>query len=601
MASEKKQILDIYHKRIDDFNASQVDLSKKIRIISFIRLMVFIIGSGLVIYYANVNPNGIIYTLAISIIAFLFLVKQHDKLIKKKNHFKLLANINKEEIAYHEGRWTSFDAGNEFLKKPSLHAKDLDIFGQDSLFQKINRTSTLAGKNRLAHWFRYPKQRIEDILERQAGVEEIKSDLDFRQEFRAIGLSSEDTRGDYSRMIRWMKEKPWISNKKSFKYALYAIPAINISLTVIASFGIIPWSFCGASIILTLVYLAPLQKKINKSYLLLSKRASILVKYVELLKTVENKEFKSNVLNILQKEMTEDGVKAWQHIDDLTKILQKLDQRLNMLVGVLLNIYLLWDIRMLKQVEVWKQDNMDDLIIWFNNIGIFDAYCSIANLAYNEPNWIFPEPKSDQLLNAKELRHPMMNFEDCIPNDIQINSRPFFQVVTGANMAGKSTWLRTVGSNLLLAMMGSVVNAKEYSFSPVNIATSLHTTDSLMKNESYFYSELKRLREIINWLHDGKPVFVLLDEILKGTNSGDKETGSIALLKQLIDLKAFGIIATHDLNLAKIADKYKEYTDNRRFEADIIDDKLYFDYLIKEGIAQNFNATFLMKKMGITV
>jgi DNA mismatch repair ATPase MutS len=194
-----------------------------------------------------------------------------------------------------------------------------------------------------------------------------------------------------------------------------------------------------------------------------------------------------------------------------------------------------------------------------------------------------------------------MNYNQCVPNDIKISNIPFFQVVTGANMAGKSTWLRTVGTNLLLAMMGSVVNAKAFKFAPVNIATSLHTADSLMKNESYFYSELLRLQEIINLMHEGKPVFVLLDEILKGTNSGDKEAGSIALLKQLIDLKSYGIIATHDLNLAKITDQYQQFTENCRFEAEIIDDKLFFDYKIKEGVAQNFNATFLMKKMGITL
>ena len=298
--------------------------------------------------------------------------------------------------------------------------------------------------------------------------------------------------------------------------------------------------------------------------------------------------------------MSGDQKKAYEHISDLVKNLQALDQRLNMLVGILLNVYLVWDIRHLVKIENWKKENAEEMIIWFNNIGIMDAYCSLANVAFNESEWIFPALSDDKLLIGKNLRHPLMDYKSCVPNDIEILKQPHFKIITGANMAGKSTYLRTVGANLLLAMTGSVVNATAFEFVPTKLATSLRTSDSLMKNESYFYAELKRLQTIIQLIEKGENVFVLLDEILKGTNSKDKELGSIALLEQLIKLKAYGIIATHDLNLAKISESFSDNTENLRFEAEITNDLLIFDYKIKPGVAQNLNATFLMKKMGIT-
>jgi hypothetical protein len=601
MAQTKNQIKNIYQERIGNYKQKQEKLKVVINRVSWSRLSVLILGGLLAWYLSRFNGNWIIYILSLSLITFLILVKYHDKLLKKQTFNSLLIRINREELAYLDDRWTSFDSGEEFKKRYAMHTADLDVFGDDSLFQKISRSSTLSGKNELAQWFLNPLLDINSIEERQEAILELKDDLDFRQQFRATGMSGEEFRGDYVRMIRWMKEKPWISSNTFLLITRQAIPAINILLTILATGSIVPWSAVGIALVLTLGFLAPFQKRINKSYLLLNRRAKLLLKYVEMLRLMEDKNFTSHCLVQLQKDMLTQDKKAWENIHVLAKLLQRMDQRLNMIMGILLNVYLLWDIRILYRVEKWKKQHQEHMITWFHTIGKMDAFCSLANLAYNEPHWIVPKPSHEILYEGVEMRHPLMANESCIPNSISIDKKPYFFIVTGANMAGKSTWLRTLGSNLLLARMGAVVHAKSMHFKPARIATSLRTNDSLMKNESYFYSELKRLKEIITMLQNGDPVFVLLDEILKGTNSGDKEAGSIALLKQLIDLKAYGIIATHDLNLAKISDQYKEFTCNQRFEAEIIEDKLFFDYQLKEGVAQNFNATFLMKKMGITL
>ena len=601
MRRTRQEAKAIYQQRLQDFNTKQEKLKKAILRVSWSRFLVFLLGGLLAWFLNHFDGNWLIYTLAITLISFLVLVRYHDRLLRKQKFYTQLVRINKEELSYLANRWNNFDPGEEFLKKKSLHTVDLDVFGPDSLFQKINRTSTLSGKNRLAHWFRFPKSHKEHILQRQEAVKELTNELDYRQKFRAIGLSGEEFRGDYVRMIRWMKEKTWVSNSTYLKSLRFFIPVMNFTLSMLAILQILPWSLPGLSLLVTLALLAPLQKQINKRYLLLNRRAKLLLKYVELLRLIEDKDFKTEQLVLLQKDMRQGERKAWENIQQLAKLLQQMDQRLNMIMGILLNVFLMWDIRILFQVEQWKKKHMEDMVIWFNNIGIFDAYNSLANLAFNEAEWIFPEPVDDTLYEAEGLRHPLMKTEECVPNSIAISKKPHFVVITGANMAGKSTWLRTLGSNLMLAMMGAVVPANKMRFQPAKIATSLRTTDSLMKNESYFYSELKRLKEIIELLKEGKAVFVLLDEILKGTNSGDKEAGSIALLKQLISLKAFGIIATHDLNLAKVSEQYRDYILNQRFEAEIIDNKLFFDYQLKNGVAQNFNATFLMKKMGITL
>lgn len=231
-----------------------------------------------------------------------------------------------------------------------------------------------------------------------------------------------------------------------------------------------------------------------------------------------------------------------------------------------------------------------------------DALCSLAAFAYNHPDYTWPIPTERPFtLCAERLGHPLIHRDRCVRNDICMEKRPCFMIITGANMAGKSTYLRTVGVNYLLACMGAPVCANRMTFYPAHMVTSLRTTDSLNDNESYFFAELKRLQEIINRLNTGEELFIILDEILKGTNSVDKQKGSLSLIKQFIHLKTNGIIATHDLQLGSLSNLYPDNIRNYRFEATIANNELTYSYRMQEGVAQNMNACFLMKKMGIFV
>lgn len=297
-----------------------------------------------------------------------------------------------------------------------------------------------------------------------------------------------------------------------------------------------------------------------------------------------------------------DSAKASEAIAQLSKAMNALNQRNNMLAYIILNGFLFWEIRQVMRIEEWKEKYAQNLPEWLEAIGETDALCSLANFAYNHPDYTYPDAVSQPFtLCAKRMGHPLIHRDRCVRNDIHIEKRPYFIIITGANMAGKSTYLRTIGVNYLLACIGSPVCADEMTFYPAHLVTSLRTTDSLNDNESYFFAELKRLKEIIERLNQGEELFIILDEILKGTNSVDKQKGSLSLIKQFIQLHANGIIATHDLQLGTLEQLYPENISNYCFEASIENNELTFSYKMQKGIAKNMNACFLMKKMGIYI
>ena len=310
----------------------------------------------------------------------------------------------------------------------------------------------------------------------------------------------------------------------------------------------------------------------------------------------------SHILQELKTDLTSQNQTASQAVRQLSKLMNALDQRSNLLMSTILNGLIFWELRQVMRIEKWKEIHASDLPRWIETIGEIDAYCSLATFAYNHPDYIYPTIAAQSFnIQAEALGHPLMDRNQCVRNGIDIEKRPFFIIITGANMAGKSTYLRTVGVNYLLACIGAPVWAKQMKIYPARLVTSLRTSDSLADNESYFFAELKRLKLIIDKLEAGEELFIILDEILKGTNSMDKQKGSFALIKQFMHMNANGIIATHDLLLGTLIESFPQNIRNYCFEADITNNELTFSYQMRNGVAQNMNACFLMKKMGIAV
>jgi len=342
-------------------------------------------------------------------------------------------------------------------------------------------------------------------------------------------------------------------------------------------------------------------RKVNAYHLSMGKIINSIRKYGKLLERIESVDWDSEKMKALKESLKFNEKSAGERVAELSRLIEMLDSRSNMLLGVIFNLWFYWDFQFVTRIEDWREESKENFEEWIRVIGEIEVLNSLANFAYNNPEYIYPEPvKGMSIIKASEAGHPLIQKEERVLNDFELGQDYKFMLITGANMAGKSTFLRTIGVNHILSLLGSVVVAKSYQFEPVYLYTSMRTTDSLQKHESYFYTELKRLKLIIDQIKSGKKVFIILDEILKGTNSKDKESGSRKFIENLIKLKSMGIFATHDLSLTNMEENYPDFVANYCFEVEFGEVDLIFDYKLRSGVCKNMNATFLMDKMGIT-
>ncbi len=532
---------------------------------------------------------------------FVFIVFLHSRVLEKKKHQEALIKINQNELSALGGNYSLFENGAEFGDPAHPYTTDLDIFGPESLFQYLNRTSTQNGRERLAAILQNPCLQQERILENQKAVGELKNETDWRQDFQSIGMIYDDRKVDKEKILKWIQLPPLFENMM-FSFFLIFLPTLTLLMIILLSAGLI-----GAKAFILYVLLIPLgipslfAKKIMDRYKQVSRTSEMLTKFSLLIRKIESLSVKSEKLNKFKQNLICKNQTASNSLKTLSSILTALDNRTNPVFWIFLNGLLQWDFLQMRRLENWQKLHQNEIEKWFGVIAETDMLNCLANFYYNHPEAHFPEILSDErLLNAENMGHPLIPREFRVNNPLTTGKGQFL-IVTGANMAGKSTYLRTAGVNLILAMCGAPVCADVFRFKPVALYTSLRTNDSLQKNESYFYSELKRLKAIIDELKTGRELFIILDEILKGTNSKDKHAGSEALLKQLLHFGASGIVATHDVSLGDLQEIFPDKIVNRCFEVDIAGDKLSFDYKLRNGISKNMNATLLMREMGITV
>jgi DNA mismatch repair ATPase MutS len=598
----KQNRIENYQTRIEKYTQEAQKIRQRVYFMGFVRLIEFLTGISLVIilFESKLYTSGNLVIVGFGFL-FLYLVKIHASLKEKKQHIDNLVQINQKEAEALQGNISAFDTGKELMSIEHPYEYDLDILGEKSLFQFLNRTCSALGKYTLADWLKYPQKDKEEILARQAAIQELKDKIDWRQNLGALASLADEKQAEKDNILAWLKEPPILLKNKIYPVLLLALPLITLALTGLAIFGFIPVNILFLFSLINLVIVALHSGNFVKQASQISLRAKFLKKYSRLLEAIEKETFASAKLQSLQKQLVHDHKTASQHLKTLSGIINNIEQGAS-LVGVIFNSLFLWNLQFLFRLEKWQANLQDDIDHWFASVGEIDALASLANLHYNYPEYAFPQVSDKQyVLKADELGHPLLKPEIRVNNPIDLSDLGQLMLITGANMAGKSTYLRTVGVNLVLAMTGAPVCAKRFDFQPIDIYTSMRTKDSLQENESFFYAELKRLKMVIDQLSEGKTIFVILDEILKGTNSADQHTGSQALIEQLIKLKGVGLIATHDLALGELAQKYPQNIQNQCFEIEIIDEELAFDYKLRAGINQNLNATFLMKKMGITV
>ncbi|MDR2947888.1 MAG: hypothetical protein LBV71_01640 [Prevotella sp.] len=540
----------------------------------------------------------VLVIIGISIVLFLFLMKYHNRLFLRKRYCELLIQNSENELKGIDYDFSSFDGAPELADANHSYSVDLDMFGSHSLFQSMNRTVTSFGKDRLANTLLEPFEKKADIQAQQEAIKELAGKPELLHHFRAIGQMTEtDDLNIHFFSQQFMQTK--LLSISFWRYFIYIAPLVFVLCIVLSIINILPVSVLGLCwTLFFLLSLAPL-KDIRSKMNLFEKKIDVLQTYSKLFKIIENEEFESVLLKKMQGKV-KDVQSASLAIHQLKSYSDNLDQSSTVLGLLILNPIFFWNVIFSIKIEKWIMSHKDNISSWLKVLAKFDSLVSLSVFTYNHPDYTYPEVSESYILDGKDLGHPMLNRNVCVRNDVTIGKHPFFLVVTGANMAGKSTYLRTVGINLVLACAGVPVCATSLTFYPFQLVTNLRTSDSLADNESYFFAELKRLKMIIDRLQSGEQLFIILDEILKGTNSEDKQKGSIALMKQLVSLDGNGIIATHDLVLGNLEKEFPDAIKNYRFEADIKDEHLSFTYKIREGVAQNMNASFLMKKMGIT-
>jgi hypothetical protein len=591
-----------FEGQVENYGQQLSQIKKNIRQVAALRISTFLVTVLGIYLTAEHSLTGLLVIAITGFLLFGFFVFRHIRLFKQKKRTEKLLQINESELRLLKRDTSHQPDGHEFLDTGHPFAADLDIFGKRSLFQLLDRSATHIGRNHLALMLLHPLTQKEQIIKRQKAIAELSGMPRWRQEFQAFGSQEEKEKNSVEYLLRWAETRDTVFNKPVFKILLVITPLLGLTVVGLSSFGLLPYSSFLAFLILPFLVLGLRTEKISKAYDLLSKKASLLEQYATLFKKATEKEFRSDIMQQIVKTLAEGEASAFDAVKKLSAISKAFDYRLNILIGIPLNIFFLWDILQSIRLEKWKTLYGDRLPLWFDTLAQVDELCSLAGFAFQHPEAVFPKIATEDLrVQGKNLKHPFIDPALCVGNPVDIDGWSRFHVITGANMAGKSTYLRTIGVNYVLAMAGAPVLADSFVFTPVQLFTGIKTSDSLQDGESYFFAELKRLKEIIVCLENGEKLFVILDEILRGTNSKDKQKGSKALLRQFVRLGASGLIATHDLTLGELAANFPENVINKRFEVEIEHDQLRFDYLLKEGVAQNLNATFLMEKMGITV
>ncbi len=588
-----------YTERLSLTKGQLQQVKKQIFRISMLRLTLFIAGVAGIYFFFSQTPL-LIVCICLTFLPFFILVKVHNRLFIRKEWLETQARIIQEELQALSGNYSSFEDGKEYVNPEHPYSFDLDIFGRRSLFQSINRTCTFFGKVRLAEWLQNHLHEKASIEKRQEMVREISEHTLFREQFRVAGLVHHSQSSDAEKIQAWSQSPAQYLHAGWVKAFIWEVPVINSLLLITSLAGWTSFSWLGLSFGIFLVLSFGIIKRATYIQETYGKQLKSLNGYARLIALAKAENWKSAGMQELMERFNLNGQSPVQALQQLSKELDRLDLRNNQFLYVLLEGSIFFQLQEIVRIERWKARYGQHISKWLETVGELDALCSLGTFAYNHPQYTYPElTEKPFCFLATQMGHPLMPASQCVKNDATIPSRPFFLIITGANMAGKSTYLRTIGVNYLLACIGAPVCCERLKLYPNQLITSLRTSDSLSDNESYFFAELKRLKRIIDLLNQGQQLFIILDEILKGTNSMDKQKGSFDLIRQFMQLKANGIIATHDLLLGSLIKQFPEEIRNYCFEADIKENELTFSYKLREGVAQNMNACFLMKKMGI--
>lgn len=581
---------DIYKSRIATYSTELEIHKKKLKRISICRIITMATIIITSILLKNVATTYYIVTLVPLFGLFLYFIIHFGN--TKNNHklFSELIRINENELNIIKGKYgtlENFHIDNEHqIHKEHPYAADLDIVGNNSLFNLINRTCCHGSENLLLNRFLSPVLEKEEILERQESIKELSSKIDFRQQFQANGRRYKETSTEDNELIHWLNMPDSKYSTAFFRISSIFLSLASLLLITCAFLNFVGHNYWITSVCFNLIFISYISKKGGCISHEIQTKDKLIKKLSNLMLIIYEEAFMSQYL-MTPKEQD------YQAYNELKKLAKTLNY--NKSNNFITKGFFLPDLHLTAAVERWRRNNKDKVHLWIQRIYRIDELNSLSNFSYNNNRFCFPTFKDQTYIHTIGMGHPLLKHKNVTTNSFKPKSKSV--ILTGANMSGKSTFLRTIGINLVLAYTGAPVFAERFECCLAKIFTSMRLTDSLEEGRSYFYSELKRLGSIIDKLRSGQKVFILIDEMLKGTNSVDKLSGSIGLAEEFLRHDCFCVIATHDLEMGNLEAKYPELVENNCFESEIIIDKIYFDYKIRQGIAKNKNASFLLKKM----
>ncbi len=524
--------------------------------------------------------------------------QHHDKIVQDLQTKTSLCENELNVINHFDNK---FYNGNKFKVAHHFYIDDLDIFGPNSIYALFNRSKTYQGITKLAAYFTHRPTKSE-VLNRQEAVQELTFKRDWRLNFLTALHSVEN--GENQDLARSIDEE--LDFELSFAngplMTMYRrlLPFLWLGLGAIYFINISIANFLLSSLfIFNLLLVFRKAKEVGNIQGHLSMATIKLRSYADAVKCIFEESWSSSLMKnmVEDNKSNDDSVRV---ILDLKAITDRLDYRLNLIPAIILNGLLLWDFRIISQLAEWKKNNKQKLGVILEFIGEVEALISLSTWAFNHPEYQFPEINDEYFhLKAISAKHPLIPVNDNVPNDFEIKKGDHLSIITGSNMSGKSTLLRTIGANMILAYTGGKVAAQAFSVPIVTLISYMRIKDILEESVSTFKAELDRIALILDRLREGEKCFLLIDEMLRGTNSKDKLTGSIGITKRLLEEKTYAMIATHDIKLAELSNEIEKGIKNYYFDIDYEDGDLVFDYKVKEGICQNFNASFLLKRLGI--
>jgi len=591
-------VIDTCRARLAERTAAADGLREIERRLSLARLACVI--AAVAVFWIGYDTQLFPAWLALAFVfGFFALVWRHDRIIRRRRRAERSVGFYEAALARLEDRWSGTgSSGDDYRTEPHPYADDLDLFGRGSLFELLCRARTRAGERQLAQWLLAPATPAV-VVERQAAARELGDRLDFREDLAVIGDELR-TGLEPEALIRWAESEPVLGAG----WVRIAAPLMVAAVVAAAIAWAAGWSTALPFVVaLTLeaclaLVLRARVKQVIRDVQRPTRDLSLLA---EALARLEREQFASPRLRALRQELDVDGHPPSQQIDRLRRQVDLLDTRKNEIFAPIAAM-LLWGTQCALGIEAWRRDSAASVPRWVATVGEIEALVALAAFTYENPDFSFPTFSTEApLFAAVALGHPLLPREGCVGNDVRLDAQRRVLLVSGSNMSGKSTLLRAVGLATVLAQAGAPVRAAELKLSSLSVGASLRIVDSLQTGTSHFYAEIKRLRQIVDLTAGPVPLLFLLDEVLHGTNSHDRRIGADAVVRELVRRGAIGLVTTHDLALAAIADDPSAAAENVHFEDQLEGGTMRFDYTMRPGVVRRSNALELMRSVGLDV